>query len=81
LHMDPGNCLAHQSLATIRLMQRDVDAIFVHLQALRLLLDAESFTRFSSFLEKNEEQYELKGCIANLLSRPANGDSEAIVKS
>jgi tetratricopeptide (TPR) repeat protein len=81
LHMDPGNCLAHQSLATIRLMQRDVDAIFVHLQALRLLCDAESFTRFSSFLEMNEEQYELKGCIANLLSRPANGDSEAIVKS
>lgn len=80
LDMDPGNCLAHQGLATIRFMQRDVAGVSAHLQALKVLCDAESFARFTNFLERHEEQYSLRGCIANLLPQLTSVASAAIVK-
>jgi tetratricopeptide (TPR) repeat protein len=81
LTMDPGNCLAHETMAAVRLMQRDRKSLAVHLLALKALCDARSFDRIAKFLTDAEEQYDVKGMIANVLSPGVNGDSEAIVKS
>jgi hypothetical protein len=81
LVMDPGNCLAHETMAAVRLTQRDVKSFSVHLLALKALCDAPSFNRIAKFFTDAEEKYDLKGSVANLISQSANGDSEAIVKS
>jgi tetratricopeptide (TPR) repeat protein len=79
LTMDPGNILAHETMAAVRLTQRDLKSLAVHLLALKALCDARSFERIAKFLTDAEEQYDLKGSIAKLLLG-TNGDSEPIVK-
>lgn len=80
LKLDPGNCGPHQTMAVIRFMQRDLDGLASHLRALQALCDAESFSRFTAVLEEHEEQYELKGSVANLLLELPNAAAAAIVK-
>jgi tetratricopeptide (TPR) repeat protein len=80
LLMDPGNCLAHQTMAMIHFIRKDVEGLYAHLQALHALCDAETFLHFSTLLKEHENQYELKGCIANLLSKLPSAASVAVVK-
>jgi tetratricopeptide (TPR) repeat protein len=69
LAIDPGNYLAHETMAAVRFVQKDTDGVSVHLQALKLLCDPPSFSRIVTMLQNAEEQYGLKGCIAKLLAQ------------
>jgi tetratricopeptide (TPR) repeat protein len=79
LRMDPGNCLAHETMAAIRLMQKNRKGVFTHLLALQALCDTDSFKLIVKFLEENEEQLDMKGCVAELLPQLAPVASVAIV--
>jgi tetratricopeptide (TPR) repeat protein len=80
LTMDPGNCLAHETLAMIRFMERDVEGVSRHLLMLRSLCDAGSFERVVNFLESCEERYDMTGVVAKLLLQDTSGGASAIVK-
>jgi tetratricopeptide (TPR) repeat protein len=80
LMMDPGNCLAHETLAAVRFAERDVEGIRLHLRMLRVLCDDESFRLIVEFLESEEDRYDLKGCVAGLLSQETSGAFASIVK-
>ena len=80
LAMDPGNCLAHETLAMIRFMERDIEGVSRHLQALKSLCDAPSFEHITGFLQACEERYGLTGMIGKLLPEDTNVGAAAIVK-
>jgi hypothetical protein len=76
----PGNCSALQSLAVIRMIEKDVSGLASLLQTLKLYCDSDTFQWFLHYLEAHEQQFELPGCMAKLMLDLASADGSALAK-
>jgi tetratricopeptide (TPR) repeat protein len=68
LNVEPYNLIAHQILAVLRFSERNIEQVTQHLKVLKEQCDVRAFFPLVRTLESSEEQFDLKGCIAKILS-------------
>lgn len=75
LAIEPGNCLAHESLAIARLAQRDRVSFLGHLQTLKLLCDTQTFDCIVASLKGFEDRHKLGSFMPDISTLGSTGAS------